>query len=117
MNLTVLFGETVEGDIRAFTALDLPHLIPEGATVALTSNEVAVATVPATVPVPVGGAADLTFDVTILAPGSTDIHVVLTTPDGTFEDTATLTVTPAPEPGIAKVTLTLRRKVPTPTPV
>ena len=107
MSLTVILGATVDALLEGHSAINGAP-IPEGATIALTSNDPLVATVPATVPVPTGGAQSFVIPVTVLAVGSTDFHVMVTDADGTFEATATLLVTPLPSPGLVSVTLTLR---------
>jgi hypothetical protein len=108
MSLTIAFGQPASMTLEGHSAVN-GALIPDTAIVALTSNDVNVATVPATVPVPAGGSNTVEMGpITVLGPGSTDIHVVVTLTDGTkFEDTATLIVGPAPVPGLAKVTLVL----------
>lgn len=107
MNLTVVLGTPVTAQLIGHSAVNGANL-PEGATVSVVSNDTTVATVPATVPVPSGGAPALLFDVTVLGAGATDIHVTVTTPEGVFEDTATLVVTPLPLPGLVRVELTLQ---------
>ncbi len=106
LNLTVVLGSTVSGRILGHSAINGAQ-IPEGANVELASNDPSVATVPATITVPPGWSASLDFPITVLAVGATDFHVVVTTPDGDFEDTATLTVTPLPLPGLVRVEMVL----------
>ena len=78
--------------------------IPEGSTVALTSNDTTVATVPAMLTVPLGGVAQLRTSVTVLAVGATDVSVHIVDPAGTvFDGVATLLVEPAPEPGMVRI--------------
>lgn len=107
MNLTVVLGTPVSAQLIGHSAVNGAN-IPDGATVTAVSNDTTVATVPTTVSVPAGGAPSLVFDVTVLGPGATDIHVTVSTPDGVFEDTATLVVTPLPIPGLVRVELTLQ---------
>ena len=109
MDLNIILGQNVEAVIDAHSTIN-GSIIPDTATVELTSNDPTVATVSATVPVPPGGTDQIVLDVTVLAVGATDIHVKVTTTDGVFEDTATLTVAPTPIPGLARVSLTLRVK-------
>jgi hypothetical protein len=107
MNLTVVLGTSVNLAVLGHSAVNGAN-IPEDATVALTSNDPSVATVPATLPVPPGGSQQLTTTVTVLAAGSTDIHGTVTLADGSvFEDTATLLVTPLPVPGLVRIELVL----------
>ena len=105
--LTVKLGASVTAEVRGHSALN-GAVIPDGAFVEFSSNDPTVATVPATGAVPPGGAGSIAVPVTVLALGSTDIHVKVTTPDGVFEDTATLIVEPLPVPGLARVELILR---------
>ena len=108
MQLQVNLGATVNAIIAGHSAVN-GAVIPDTAKIALTSNDPTVATVPATVPVPAGGAQSITVPVTLTATvaGSTDIHVTVTAADGSkFEDTATLLVAVV-APGLASVTLTL----------
>lgn len=106
MQLTIVLGATVTAQLDGHSAVN-GALIPEGSTVAATSNDEAVATIAPFV-IPAGGAQTVTSAVTVLAVGSTDFHVTVTTPDGSvFEDTATLIVGPVPVPGLTHVTLTL----------
>ena len=107
MLLVVKLGQVVVVDIVGHSNQN-GATIPEGATIALTSNDPAVATVPETVPAPAGGAQTITVPVTVLAVGITDIHCTVTTVDGVYEATATLAVEPAPEPGLARIELVLR---------
>jgi len=108
MVLNCMLGDTVLADIIGHRAVN-GATIPEGSNVSLSSNDTSVATVPDTVAVPPGGAPSLTdIPVTILAVGSADIHVSVTTPDGTiFEDTASIVVG-QPVPGLVRVELVLR---------
>lgn len=106
MVLDIILGAQVNLEIEGHSALN-GAVLPEGATVAVASNDPAVATVDPIV-IPAGGAQKLTAPVTILATGATDIHVTVTTPDGNvYEDTATLTVGEAPVPGLARIAVSL----------
>lgn len=106
MLLEVKLGTAVNVVIDGHSALN-GAVIPEGSTVAITSNDPTVAIV-ADVTVPAGGASQLVTACTLLAVGATDIHVVVTTPDGSiFEDTASLLVDPAAIPGLARISVTL----------
>jgi|SRR5215468_4813077 len=112
MDLSVPVGAVVVLDIFGHSAVNGAP-IPEGTTIAITSNDTTVATVPDSVTVPPGGAESLTnIPVTLMGePGSTDIHVVATAPDGTiFEDTATLVVS-TPVPGLVRIEAVLRAVV------
>ncbi len=86
-------------------------LIPEGAVLNLSSNDPSVATVPATVTVPAGGATSIPdIPVTLLAKGSTDIVLDGKTPDGAkYAATATLVVAEV-VPGLVSISLTLLNK-------
>lgn len=104
--LTVVVGAPVTAVIDGHSATN-GALIPEGSTVALSSNDPTVATVPDSVPVPAGGQQEFVVPVTVLASGSTDISCLVTAPDGTqFTASDTLIVAPAVE-GLTHVTLTL----------
>ena len=113
MTLDVLIGDVIVLDILGHSANNGAPM-PGGATIALTSNDPTVATVPASVMVPADGSQSVTdVPVTILAKGSTDIHAVLTAADGTeYQDTATLVVA-EPVPGLARIELVLRKVTPT----
>ncbi len=108
MTLDVLIGDVVVLDILGHSANNGAPM-PGGATIALTSNDPTVATVPESVTVPADGAQSVTdIPVTVLAKGSTDIHAALTAPDGTvYEATASLVVS-EPVPGLARIELVLR---------
>ena len=106
MTLEVKLGATVTITLEGHSSIN-GATIPDGSTIALTSNDPTVATA-SFGPLPPGGAQSLSAPVTILAVGQTDFHAVVTAPDTTiFEATATLLVDPAPEPGLAFVTLVL----------
>lgn len=106
MQLTVTVGASVNAVLDGHSAVNGAN-IPEGSTVAFTSNDPTVATVPASADVPAGGTQEIMVPVTVLASGSTDITATVTAPDGSvFTDTASLIVTPA-VPGLTHVTLTL----------
>jgi hypothetical protein len=103
--LEIKLGSKVKLQIDGHSALN-GATIPEGSTVVITSNDPTVATI-ADVTVPAGGAQTLVTDVTVLAVGTTDAHVVVTAPDGTvFEATDTLVVDPAAQPGLVRITAT-----------
>lgn len=105
MQLTVTLGATVQAVIDGHSANNGAP-IPTGSHVVLASNDPSVATVP-DVPDLAADQSEISVPVTVLASGSTDITVTVTTPDGTpFTDTATLIVAPA-VPGLTHVTLTL----------
>lgn len=110
MQLEIKLGTAVVVALDGHSAIN-GAVIPENSTIELTSNDPTVATVPATLTVPAGGAQHIEADVTVLAVGSTDIHAKVTTPDGSiFEDTSTLLVDPAPIPGLVSITVTLSEK-------
>ena len=107
MFLTVKEGALVIAHIEGHSSLN-GAVIPGLSVIELTSNDptVAAAGIPNTFP-PEGAQA---FDVgiVVMGVGSTDIHLTVTTPDGTiYEDTATLVVEKTPEPGLVRVTITL----------
>jgi hypothetical protein len=120
MQLNVNTGDTVVAQLDGHSASNGAP-IPENSTIAMSSNDPAVATVPATVTVPAGGAVTIgQIPVTILAAGSTDITHNTTTPDGTqYTASATLVVTQV-VPGLLSISLTLIQTnvtpPPTPTP-
>lgn len=106
MQLDVKTGQTVVADVQGHSAINGAP-IPTGSVVHFTSNDEAVATVPADLTTTVDGDV-LDVPITIVAAGATDIHVTVTAPDGSvFEDTAQLTVG-EPIPGLLRVALTLR---------
>jgi len=106
MVLEVKLGTAVNAIIDGHSSVN-GATIPDSSSISMTSNDPTVALVTAPT-LPPGGAQQLVASVTVLAVGSTDIHVTVTTPDGSvFEATATLIVDPAPEPGLALITLTL----------
>jgi len=108
MQLTVTLGATVTATLDGHSATNGAPF-PDGSKLAVTSNDPTVATVPADGGgIPAGGTTqEVTFPVTVLASGSTDIQATVTAPDGsTFTDTATLIVAP-PVAGLTHVTLTL----------
>lgn len=111
-NLEVKLGATVVLDLIGHGANN-GAVIPEGATLGLSSNDPTVATVPATVDVPVGGTQEIDgVAVTILGPGSTDIVFDGKTLDGTpYHDSGTLVVTPV-LPGLVSIELRLREVAP-----
>jgi len=101
--LDVKLGAVVNLVVTGHSALNGKE-IPAGSTVALTSNNPAVATLPATVDIS-SDAPMLVIPTTIVGVGTTDGHVTLTTPDAVvYEATATLTVEPLPEPGLVRIT-------------
>jgi len=79
---TAKLGQTVTLVIDGHSALNGAK-IPEGSMVALSSNDTTVATVPATIDVPAGGAKQLNALVTLLATGATDCPVTVIDPAGT----------------------------------
>lgn len=104
METDVLIGDKVTLAIDGHSANNGAP-IPEGSTVSITNNDPTVATFDTSVAVPPGGAQHLELPVTILAKGSTDAHVTVTTPDGSvFEGTATLVVA-EPVPGLASISV------------
>lgn len=111
MTLNINLGDTVVAQVDGHSASN-GALIPDGSTVALASNDPTIATVPATVPVPAGGAQSIPgIPVTVVATvaGSTDITCDVTAPDGSvFHDSATLIVA-IPAPGLVSITLTLSK--------
>jgi len=105
MQLTVTVGATVNAVIDGHSATNGAS-IPSGSKIAIVSNDPTVATV-AAIPDLTADQQEITAPVTVLASGSTDLTVTVTTPDGTpFTDVATLIVAPA-VPGLTHVTLTL----------
>ena len=107
MQVTAKLGQTVTAEIQGHSALN-GALIPADATVTMTSNDPTAATVPATVPVPAGGAQEIQVPVTLVATGVTDIGVAVKTADGSiYAATATLLIEPAPQPGLVSVSLDL----------
>ena len=106
MPLTVPAGSTVSAVIDGHSSTNGAP-IPDTATVALTSSDPTIATVPATVAVPAGGAPQLTVPVTLTGTaGSTAIAVVVTAGAQTFSASDELTIT-AVVPALDHVTLTL----------
>lgn len=105
--MNVKVGESIEAVLAGHSALN-GAVIPAGSTIAATSNAEAVLVAPVFV-LPEAGAESLVASLVILGPGSTDLHVVVTAPDGTlFEDTTTVTVEVV-EPGLLRVELSVRR--------
>lgn len=107
MKLEITFGQTVSAALSGHSAVN-GAVIPDTATITLASNDPTVATVPATLAVPAGGAQSIPFPVTVLAVGATDFtaHVVLA--DGTaFDATSSLLVDQTSTPGLATVTIDL----------
>jgi hypothetical protein len=105
MQLTVTLGATVTCTVDGHSAVDGAPF-PDGSTIAFTSNDPSVATVPADAPLS-SGMSSVSVPVTVLASGSTDISATVTAPDGSqFTDTASLIVAPAVA-GLTHVTLTL----------
>src|SRR5215469_7470842 len=106
MPLTVVLGTAVNAVIDGHAATNGAP-IPEKSTIALTSSDPTIATVPATVAVPAGGQQEFIVPVTLVASGSTTISVVVTAPDGTtFPASDSLIITPV-VPGLTHVTLAL----------
>jgi uncharacterized protein YjdB len=106
MTLSIQLGDTIHLELDGHSAVN-GAVIPDGSTIAITSNDPTVATVDTPV-LPPGGAQHLVIGATVLATGSTDFHATVTAPDGSiFEATATLVVNPAAIPGLASVTLTI----------
>lgn len=103
--LTVTIGATVTMTVDGHSATNGAPF-PDGATLALVSNDPTVATVPDIVPL-TSGMTTVAVPVTVLASGSTDLTATLTASDGsTFTDTASLIVAPA-VPGLTHITVTL----------
>lgn len=105
MNLSIVLGATVSGQLAGHSSVNGAS-IPDSATITLVSSNPAVATVPATLTVPTGGATTITVPVTVLAVGTTDITATVTTTGSPLTSTATLTVTPVPS-DLTSVVLTL----------
>jgi hypothetical protein len=106
MKLTVTLGATVTMTIDGHSATNGAPF-PDGATLALVSNDPTVATVAADAGPLTSGQATAAVQVTVLASGSTDLTATLTAPDGSqFTDTATLIVAPAVA-GLTHITVTL----------
>jgi hypothetical protein len=107
MPLTVQQGAPVTFRIQGHSALNGAP-IPDTAKIALTSNDPTVATVPATVPVPAGGAqeVDVPVDASV-GTGSTDISGTITLPDGTVFQFSDSLIVGAVVPGLTHVTGTL----------
>jgi len=106
MPLTVPAGTTVNAVIDGHSSTNGAP-IPDSATVALTSSDPTIATVPPTVAVPAGGAQELTVPVTLTGTaGSSAIAVVVTVGAQTFQASDDLTVT-AVVAALDHVTLTL----------
>ena len=106
--LTIVLGATVTATVDGHSAVNGAPFA-DGSTVAFTSNDPTVATVPASAGPTAGSQSSLSVPVTVLASGSTDITVTVTdtaTPPNVFTDTATLIVTPV-VPGLTHVVLTL----------
>jgi hypothetical protein len=105
MQLTVAVGAAVTAVIDGHSATDGANL-PAGAKVSIVSNNPSVATVDA-IPDLTADAPSVSAKVTVLAGGSTDLHVTVDGGNaGIFEDTATLLVTPVGT-GLTHVTITL----------
>jgi hypothetical protein len=106
MPLTVPAGTTVNAVIDGHSSTNGAP-IPDSATVALTSSDTTIATVPASVPVPAGGTPELVVPVTLTGTaGSTSVSVVVTVGAQTFNAADQLTVT-AVVAALDHVTLTL----------
>lgn len=83
-------------------------VIPEKTVLNLSSNDPTVATVPATVEVPAGGAQTISdIPVTLLGKGSTDISLDAQTPDGTKYAAAATLVVAEVVPGLVSISLTI----------
>lgn len=107
MQLIVNLGATVVAQLDGHSASNGAN-IPANSTITLTSNDMTVATVPDTVPVPSDTQSIPNIPVTILAVGATDISFHLVTPDNTpYDGVANLVVNPAPAPGLVSVSITL----------
>lgn len=91
-------------------------VIPEGTKLNLSSNDPTVATVPATVDVPAGGAQTISdIPVTLLGKGSTDISLDAQTPDGTKYAAAATLVVAEVVPGLVSISLQIINKSAAPT--
>jgi hypothetical protein len=112
--LTIKLGDTVRLVLEGHSALNGAP-IPAGSSIALTSNDPAVATSDGFVSPTPEPTQKLEAAVAVLATGSSDFHVVVTDPAGvTYEATDTLVVEPAAEPGLVRVSLTLLKLEPVP---
>jgi len=109
MQLVVPLGSTVTAVLDGHSAVDGANF-PDGSKLAVSSNDPAMATVPADgggIP-PGGASSEVSFPVTVVGPGSTDLQATVTDPQGNpFTDTATLIVSPPIPPGLTHVVLTL----------
>ena len=106
MPLTITLGATVTATIDAHSATNGAPF-PDGTTIALTSSDPTVATVPATLPPTSGSMSTVATPVTVLTTGSATISGVATAPDGTTFPASDTLLVGAVIPGMTHITLTL----------
>jgi hypothetical protein len=106
MALTVTLGQTVTLTIDGHSAVN-GAMIPSGSTIAIVSNDPSVATAN-DIPPLTADTQTIVDPVTLLAAGSTDFSVTVTTPTGdVFTATDSLIVNPVAVPGLTHITATL----------
>ena len=104
MPLTVVVGAPVTYTVDGHSAMNGAPF-PDGSTIAFTSSDSTVATVPANAAL-TSGQTEVQVPVTVVGPGSADIAAVLTLTDRTttFSTSDSLIVGTPPPPGLTHLT-------------